>query len=99
MIQARMDPWNTILDSKRLLGRMYGDSKVQSDLRKIIYPFKITENEDGRPVYNGIPYCTVLASKPALRLPEVSYSQIRLSTQEVISIRACTGIIVKLLSF
>lgn len=44
--QVAMNPQNTIFDAKRLIGRQYKDTAVQSDMKH--WPFKVISN-DGRP--------------------------------------------------
>merc|ERR1712012_1131688 len=41
--QLTTNPTNTIFDAKRLIGRMYSDSAVQSD--KKFFPFKVIEKQ------------------------------------------------------
>ncbi|CAH1772401.1 unnamed protein product [Owenia fusiformis] len=44
--QVAMNPRNTVFDAKRLIGRKFGDSVVQSDMKQ--WPFKVT-NDGGKP--------------------------------------------------
>lgn len=39
--QVAMNPHNTVFDAKRLIGRRYGDSEVQADMKH--WPFKVIE--------------------------------------------------------
>ena len=45
--QAAMNPKNTIFDAKRLIGRKYNDSWVQSDIKG--FPFNVTD-QNNKPV-------------------------------------------------
>ena len=44
---AASNPWNTIFDSKRLMGRKFSDPAVQSDLKYFTY--HVSEGEKGKP--------------------------------------------------
>ncbi|KAM9979095.1 hypothetical protein ACTFIZ_000427 [Dictyostelium cf. discoideum] len=44
MNQVAMNPTNTIFDAKRLIGRKFSDSVVQSDMK--LWPFKVIANKD-----------------------------------------------------
>ncbi|GJT69932.1 heat shock cognate 70 kDa protein 2 [Tanacetum coccineum] len=54
--QVAMNPTNTVFDAKRLIGRRYGDTNVQSDMK--LWPFNIIEGERGKPIieitYKGL---------------------------------------------
>ncbi len=45
--QAAMNPLNTVFDAKRLIGRKYNDTFVQSDIKS--FPFKVVE-KDNKPL-------------------------------------------------
>ena len=42
--QAAMNPENTVFDAKRLIGRKFSDSSVQTDMKH--YPFKISSSKE-----------------------------------------------------
>ncbi|OQR88359.1 heat shock 70 kDa protein, partial [Thraustotheca clavata] len=46
--QVAMNAKNTVFDAKRLIGRKYHDSVVQSDIKH--WPFKVTAGEDDKPL-------------------------------------------------
>ena len=61
--QSAMNPTNTVFDAKRLIGRKFTDSLVQSDMK--LWPFKVVAKE-GKPVievqYEG-KTCTFFAEE------------------------------------
>merc|ERR1711972_518722 len=46
--QCARNPTNTVFDAKRLIGRKFSDPVVRSDTQ--LWPFKVTEGSQGRPV-------------------------------------------------
>eukprot|EP01001_Neometanema_parovale_P010532 NODE_676_length_2190_cov_1416.612482_g646_i0.p1 GENE.NODE_676_length_2190_cov_1416.612482_g646_i0~~NODE_676_length_2190_cov_1416.612482_g646_i0.p1 ORF type:complete len:653 (-),score=249.19 NODE_676_length_2190_cov_1416.612482_g646_i0:159-2117(-) len=46
--QVAMNPTNTVFDAKRLIGRRFSDSTVQSDCKH--WPFKVTHKGDDKPI-------------------------------------------------
>ncbi|KIR24989.1 hsp72-like protein, partial [Cryptococcus deuterogattii LA55] len=45
--QVAMNPYNTVFDAKRLIGRKFADAEVQADMKH--WPFKVLE-KGGKPV-------------------------------------------------
>ena len=45
--QSSQNPTNTVFDAKRLIGRNFSDSTVQSDLKHL--PYEVRGNKDGKP--------------------------------------------------
>jgi heat shock protein 1/8 len=48
LYQVALNPENTIFDAKRLIGRLYSDHVVKSDMKH--WPFKVVEGAGGKPV-------------------------------------------------
>lgn len=46
--QASLNPKNTVFDAKRLIGRRFNDTSVQSDMSH--FPFKVVDNGENKPV-------------------------------------------------
>ena len=50
--QVAMNAFNTVFDAKRLIGRKFTDSAVQSDMKH--WPFKVTSGVGGKPTMPAI---------------------------------------------
>lgn len=46
--QASMNPENTIFDAKRLIGRKFNDTFLQSDIKQL--PYKVKDNGNNKPI-------------------------------------------------
>jgi L1 cell adhesion molecule like protein len=46
--QVSMNPYNTVFDAKRLIGRKFSDSSVQTDIKH--FPFKVSSGKNDGPV-------------------------------------------------
>ena len=46
--QVAKNPYNTVFDAKRLIGRKFTDSVVQKDMKH--WPFKVEAGNDNKPV-------------------------------------------------
>jgi heat shock protein 1/8 len=42
------NPYNTVFDAKRLIGRKFNDAVVQKDMKH--WPFKVESGNEGKPV-------------------------------------------------
>ena len=48
--QSSMNPENTVYDAKRLIGRKFSESTIQSDIKH--FPFGVTADENDQPIIN-----------------------------------------------
>ncbi|GBG71286.1 hypothetical protein CBR_g8708 [Chara braunii] len=64
--QVAMNPTNTIFDAKRLIGRKFSDSSVQSDIK--LWPFEVIDGPGGKPLI-GVSY---MGEKKQFAAEEVS---------------------------
>ena len=48
--QSSMNPENTVYDAKRLIGRKFSESTIQSDIKH--FPFGVTADENDKPIIN-----------------------------------------------
>ncbi len=48
--QSAQNPTNTVFDAKRMIGRSFNESSVQSDIKQ--FPFKVSPGRGGKPVIN-----------------------------------------------
>tara|TARA_Y100000817_G_C16855850_1_gene543965 strand:+ start:733 stop:2646 length:1914 start_codon:yes stop_codon:yes gene_type:complete len=48
--QSSANPENTVFDAKRLIGRKFSESTLQSDIKQ--FPFNVTSDENDKPIIN-----------------------------------------------